>query len=1051
MNKLHVLISNNTINLFQYSIKTIKNYKNDLDYENIVIVPDKLSLFAEQSIFNVLNIDVYFNISVMGISKFVNLIFDKNNLKSEQCTNLESKLLVLRAIQNTCTSFKCFSKNYTLGFVDEMYAKIEQIKSSNCDINSLIDENASIGTKLKFEDIKLIFCEYEKLRAGKLDSGDLLSVFNQICNEVDYLKKCNVFFMGFDSLTKQGIEVLKNVSKFANFTQISIVAPYNQSNFNIYDQSFLDSVINIATQEKIECETKWLNLPFNNNDKNIVLNNLFGKYKDSFKQNEFYKIFRTSSVLEEIELCVKQINYMLKTKTTKFNDFAICCNSGYHKLIENRLNRLNIDTYCDSKYNLFYLEPVKYIYNIFLFQIYNDNDLLQNIISNDFCDLQKKEKMIFLTELKKFGSLNNYNLFSKNKSDSINNYLKNITNNSLKNKNNYSILFKNIIQNTKIIEKIAKKCEIFEKNSDILLCKLFSQIEDKLNEVINTIEDILNSDNITAEDYVSILEKVLKETEISSVPSTTNQVFIGDEKSFYYDKKYIFVLGANEGELPTTLNDYGLITDKEINSDTIKAKLEPTTKIINKRNKYKFFEILLSATENCFLFYHAFEDGNKSALKSDFLTELEKLFCISEIQAAQLKIIYEDKNISKICFNIEDSYNANLLLRENQRFAIQNLVNYALVKNNNLYKKNKENIVNIDFSKLIFVNNKASITTIEKYNSCPKSAFLSNGLKLQPIKKDKIEANIIGTFIHEVAEKFVRNNINNLGNIIEIDKKVNIIIENILKDENYYSLLLPENKFLLGLLKKESIRFCEFINYEQSVSKFKPRYTEKYFGGQTGFGPITISVDDEKYFISGVVDRIDMCDDSFRIIDYKTGNTTNSKGMDYLYYGTKIQLFVYAKAIKENIDKKLFGAFYLPISNSFSKNGENNYSFSGFFEDNIQKVLFCDSNLSTENPQSKILNVSLAKVSSDGEIKLKRKQNILSKENLNACLEYSVAIVKETIKNIKMGYIECSPMKDKCKYCEYNQICKNAFNELIERTENVEVSKEKYMEIDYGN
>lgn len=1051
MNKLKILISNNTYNLFRYSIKSISNFLDDLNYENIIIVPDKLSLQTEQSIFEELNIEAYFNLTVMGISKFANTIFQKNNLDYLQCSALESKLLTMQAIQNVCDNFKCFSKKYTLGFVDEIFAKIEQIKSSNCDIDSLYDQNGSIGTKLKFEDLKLIYKEYENLRGGKLDSGALLSIANNLCLESDFLKRCNVFFVGFDSLTKQGLELLKNVAKVANFTQVSIVAPKSQKNFKLYDQTFLDFVLSTLKEEKIECETEWLNLPFKNHSQNLTLENLFTRNK--FGKTDYFKICRANSTREEIELCSKQINYMLKTKDLKFNDFAICCNPSYHKLLQSTLQNLNIDTYCDCEYPLLDLEPVKFLFEYFSFVTTKDDEHLHSIVTNNFFDLPKEKSYEILSLISKYGTLKNILKFYKCDDEEIENCLNDL-NLSIKEENkNYLEILKKIIKKFNLIEKINKLSEIFEKNGDILLNKIYLQIENKLENCFETLLKLNNLDSITLDNFTALFKKILMETTIKHVPATTNQVFIGDTKSFYFNKKYVFVLGLNEGEMPVVLNDYGIISDKEINSETIKAKLEPTTKIINKRNKFKLFEILISSVESCFIYYHSLDSENKPALKSEFVSEIEELFELSEISAAKLKIILNDSesDIKKLCYNLQDEYNANLSLRENHLAKIQGLITFALLKNNGLYSKLKVNQNASDFSKLFFKNNKASISIIEKYNACPKAAFLANGLKLKPIKKNKVEANIIGTFLHEVAEKFVKFNINKLGELTidEVSKSVEFIISEMKEKEDYYSLNLPENKYLFELIKKESERFCNFLNYEQSVSSFKPEYEEKYFGNGEGFKPIYIDVDGEKYYISGFVDRIDVCDDNFRIIDYKTGNTTNASGMEHLFYGTKIQLFVYAKAIENNLNKNLFGAFYLPIKNSFSKDGTL-YQLSGFFEDSVSMVIKCDKNFGIDNPKSNLINVTLAKPKDDGELNLRKKQNILTKENLNCCMEYAIEIVKQSIKDIKEGFIGCSPIGGKCSNCEFNILCSSAFDESIERDENYNVNKEKFMEIDYG-
>ena len=1055
MKKLKVLYANNTNNLFTYSLKSVSEFFKDLSKENIIIVPDKLSLATEQAIFDALNIDAYYNISVMGISKFANKIIQENNLNKLECSALQAKLLVLRAIQNVCENFKCFSKNYTLGFVDEMYTKIEQIKSSNAKIDDLIDPNAGLGTKLKFEDIKLIFNEYEKLHYGKLDSGDLLSVFNEISSESEILKNSNVFFVGFDSLTKQGLQVLKNVAKNANYTQISVVYAKNQNNYRIYDQTFFDAVINLCKQEKLECETVWCDLPYKNNNKNLILNNLFSREKKFDFVNDYYQIIKTNSFAEEIELCTKQINYLLKTENINLSDIAICADESYSKILMTELSSLGLCVYLDKKFNLFELEPTKYLIDLFKFSFNKNPKLLYQILSNDFCGIDNNFTQSYVTMLTSCNSVKLTNekfigeyplliMFIEEilqekilKNDTINNYLENL---------------KKYIKKYQFIEKISQKADFFEEKLEIMLNKAYLQIEKKLESVFESIGQTVGNTETSFDKFCEILEKCLTETEINSVPSTVNQIYIGDLKSFYFNKKYVFVLGMNEGIMPNVLTDTGLISDKEIISESIIAKLEPTTKIINKRNKFKLFENILSAEKKCFLYYHVFDAENKQSQPNEFLSELAFLFKNNIETAVSQKAINNDKQ--KMCFNLMDNYNANLILFDDINAKEYTKIKNALVKNDTLFKKLEGEKLSLDFSKLFFKDNKASVSVVEKYNACPRSAFLANALKLQPIKKDKLEANLIGTFLHEVGEVFVKNNSKALGKLsdTQITLLVEQIIQDMLKDDEYFQFTLPKNKFLLGLLKAEAIRFCSFINYEQSVSEFKPLYVEKYFGGKSDFAPITLDINGTKNYISGFVDRIDSCEDYFRIIDYKTGNTTNSKGAEHLFYGTKIQLFVYALAIKNNMDKKLFGVFYLPIKNGFSKNG-NDYTFSGFFENNAILSLKCDKNM-LSNSKSELLNVSLAKIKADGELKLKKKTNLLSDDELSAYLQYSIESVKNAIMDIESGYIDCSPIKDRCKICEFNKICKFAFDEKYERVEIYDVSSEaikKLMEgVKYG-
>lgn len=1055
MNRIEVLIGNNFENLFNESIKKLNLYLDDLTKENIIVVPDKLSLLTEQRIFELLNIEVFFNISVMGISKFANKIISENCLNLIECSNLQSKLLTLKAIQNVKEDFQCFSKTHINGLVDEMYAKIQQIKSSNININDLIDENSSRGTKLKFHDIRLIYKEYENLRENRLDSGALLSVFNSVCKQSNIIKNFNVFFIGFDSMTKQGIEIIKNVTRNSNNTFVSVCAPYNQPNENIYDQSFLQSIIKLCKDECFESEIVWLNKPINNITKNIILNNLFSR-KQIFKTNNYINIYKATTLSQEINFIINSINYNLKTNKISFKDIAICAPIEIHQKLKTKLANLNISAHCDNPTYLVTTEPIKFILALLKYAVNpNEKSYLLEILNNDFFQINKndKEKIInLLTQYSSVNSILNYNKNLDNNISAILKLLKPLKYETTDTFENYLELIKKITKNYQIYEKIEEITTNFKKLGEINLEKIYLQIETKLSKLLEDINVILNNNISTFSNFIEIFEKSLSECEINGIPSTINEIFIGDSKSFYGNIKYLYIISANDGTFPLTINDNGLITDNEINSQSIKAILEPTTKIINKRNKFKALETILSAKEKCYLCFHTIGEDQRPTQASEFITELKLLFNLEDINISTIEMYEDNKiDIKKICFNNPTFYHANITLNAPIPATNKDIIFSSLNKAKKIYSNINNKNLNINYGELFLKNKKTNISLIEKYNGCPKSAFLANCINLQPNKKEKIEANTIGSFIHEVAEIFVNNNKNLLGKLKKenIEQQIEFIYNSVIKKDIYYTLNLNENKFILENLKRECIRFCSFINYEQTISDFKPTYTEKYFGDNSSFKPIILKVDNEEYKICGFVDRIDICDKHFRIIDYKSGNPNFKNLKEGLFYGTKLQLFVYSEAINQNLNNDFFGAFYLPIKNTFNSNSKIDYSYVGFFINSVKLAQKCDKTLNLESNKSNILNCSLKKSKNQTDLVFKKNNNIISEEELVYLKKYAFQIIANTIKNMKKGLIDASPIKDNCNHCEFNKICKQANNEQLIRNLNFNISNCKFMELNY--
>jgi len=102
-------------------------------------------------------------------------------------------------------------------------------------------------------------------------------------------------------------------------------------------------------------------------------------------------------------------------------------------------------------------------------------------------------------------------------------------------------------------------CERFKDKN---ICVKGLEIQSQLAELANHSAKV---NNFEFAEFINILEKGFLECEISGVPSTTNQIFVGTAKSFYGKVKYLYVLGMNESITPEVLADTGLISDREIN------------------------------------------------------------------------------------------------------------------------------------------------------------------------------------------------------------------------------------------------------------------------------------------------------------------------------------------------------------------------------------------------------------------------------------------------------------------------------------------------------
>ena len=188
----------------------------------------------------------------------------------------------------------------------------------------------------------------------------------------------------------------------------------------------------------------------------------------------------------------------------------------------------------------------------------------------------------------------------------------------------------------------------------------------------------------------------------------------------------------------------------------------------------------------------------------------------------------------------------------------------------------------------------------------------------------------------------------------------------------------------------ESLRLCEFLYQSVSASNFKPMFLELSFGYDQKY---EINVLDQTFEIVGKVDRVDVCDNMFTVIDYKSG-TTPKANFGEVYYGEKIQLPVYLNVLEKVLKKRGCGIYYLPIRNNFEKDEAAKYQLVGkSLKDGIFDNKF-------ENP------VGLTEKSVFQNIKT-----------------YSLDISKVFLGEILQGNITPSPLSGTCEKCPYFALC----------------------------
>ena len=971
-------------NALEYAIKFCASNEEKIE----IVVPDKLSLFMEKFLFEKLNIESSFNISVSTLNRFAKRNLDVD--KSKMITSTGSVLLIHKILNENLQDFYVLkSRAYSFSYAEEIFKTITQLKASKINFEEMkLFKSKNIQLQNKILDLAKIYELYEKNKAGLLDSSDmfLLSAFS-VANGRENSK---ILFVGFDDFTAIEYTIIE---RLAQESEVSVINYFsNNPNKNIYSDDVYYSLKKIAYTNELDFKVEDF-VTENNDVKDFLTRNLFGLNKETFviHKNEV-RLFSSNHINSEIEFVARDIREKILSGH-RFSNFGVAVFDleSHIKKIKEIFSKYEINCYIDTDLTLNKSIFYKFLCSVFKYNL-EGHPLFSiiDIINSPFCMVENEKKRIIIERL----ITRNY----RGKIDNKLNLGEDVS-------NDLEILTKffdafTIDENekiVKIIEKLKNACteyraeEILNEISQNVPLEKRLTITKSVELIYNLFDDILAfypSADITK--VFEIFASIAPSLKFSNLPLGLDVVKIVDANDCMEKLDNFYIVNCTSDHAPMYKTDCGIIIDSEINELNFSNKLSPTIAHINRLSKLRLYNTVTLFNKTLTITY--------SKNESDLIAELK----------SRLVIKYNDKlfNLPPIIYFEYGKYIAlskwdeiGELSKNNKNFQNLTKFNENLIKYKDFSKINEKNLKIFDDMTTI------SASQLESYFKCPFSAFLNNILKIRPRIESEILSLDVGNILHEICFKYYKLK-KQVGDIYQF--VVNEVYNFVTKDER---LKLNAKSPILTTLIDEAYRVINGLNYIDENSLFTPKYFECEFKGESALKFSNIN-------IIGKIDRVDEYKDKLRIIDYKSGKADAS--LKELFYGNKLQLFLYALAMENHTKKSVVGEFYLPLHNAYSRESST-YSLKGFFVNDSEIVSSMDTRL-VAGMKSDIVNIRMNK----GGIASKTTgYKELSFDEMSRLKNYAKNISIQAVDEIKSGYIAPSPsdISNPCKYCAYSHIC----------------------------
>lgn len=1058
------------------------------DNQILIITPEQFSFTAEKKLMEAIDASAVFNAEVVTLSRMAYRVINEIGGRTE--TNLSKcgkAMLIYSILNNNKKELKLIGKNDEN--VDMLDTAITEFKKHGISIEQLkqeIDKQEDIYLKNKLTDLSLVYEGFENQLSGKyIDETDLLTILAENIENTDMFNNQYIYIDEFAGFTKQEYQIIEKLILVANQVTVTICIdelniPKNPNTDIFYsNENTVNKLFEIAQNygtkvEEIKLENKYR---FKSNELKHLEENLYENRPHKYTNSvENIKLFLAKNQYSEIEEVAKNILKLVRDNGYRYKDISIITKniSNYSSLARAIFDKYDIPIFIDENRDLNQNIIIQYILSVL--EIFTKNwsyESVFNYIKTGFSNIEEDEIFKLEKYCLKWGIKQNkwkkeftygkYEEKDKTEIERLERIRKDIVNPLMKLKSDIDndktaegiskSIYKFLVEEN-IAERINKKIEELEKVGQVDLVKEYQSSLQTILDILDEIVLVFSDDKMTIDKYAQILKVGFKNSNLTKIPGTQDQVIIGDvDRSRSHKVKAIFIIGLNDGEFPSVHKDEGFLND--LDRETLKQDgIELAKGTIENlyEDNFNIYKAFSTAEEKLYLLYSSSDVQGKALRPSMLINKIKKIYPMLQEESdvietkaevlnkkttydeliIQLSKLKEQDEIDKVWYYVYDYYKKDTEWNTKLEQNLKGL-NYTNIP---------EKIEQTNIDKLYGNTLVTSISKLERYRSCPFSYYLQYGLKIKPEEELKIQTLNTGTFIHEIIDEFfeaVREAGIKLAEITDeqLAEIINKIIDEKLKQsQNYIFTSTAKYRALVVRLKKIIQKALKYIIGTLVQSRFEVLGTEVEFGEKGKYKPIRLTLEDGKRIeIIGKIDRIDTAQSEdgryLRIIDYKS--SAKNIDLNEVYAGLQIQLLTYLDAACKEEDLMPAGVLYFSMLEQMIKADKRmeqeeieekiraNFKMKGLILADVNVVKLHDKKL--EKGSSALVPAYIDK---EGNLSEKKTSGVTA-EQFEELQKYMYIVIKQISKEILGGNIDLKPYyKDKktpCKYCDYKSVC----------------------------
>lgn len=1084
--------------------KVIKESIEHPENNYIVLVPEQATMQTKRQFVGLHPDKVLFNIDILNFPRFAYGLLDETGAGGLTLLDDVGKSLILRKLAMDNREYlKLLGKNIKkTGYVQEIKSVLSELEQYRVSQEALSLQAKSLEKKpllqYKLEDLAVLYKAYQEFLEGRyLVSEELLEAAVKEIEKSETVKNSIFVLDGFTGFTPVQYEFLRGLLKYGKQVLLTVtmdpkgypVRGIKEQELFAFSKKTIVKLTELAalTETKIEPPVLLNEASFEdacaprfrgNEEMQFLEEHLF-RYdgKTYEKETKHISIHSLPSPYFEVVFVSRKIEELIRERGYHYRDFAIVCGDLgiYAPYMEQIFEENQIPYYKDNKRCILQnpmleciVSALEMVLNDFSYEsvfrylrsgmsdVGRENiDRLENYILATGIHGRKRWKKEFTKRLRGMGEQELLELeeirqlFLAEIDDFVEGIRKKGTVRE-KTLHLYRFLTKRGVE-----QRLADFEAEFKEAGELVKAKEYQQIYRLLMDLLNVYVELLGEEQVSLQEYRDILQSGFEQTMVGTIPSSADQVMVGDiERSRMDEVKVLFLLGCNEGLIPKAQGKTSLLS--ELEREILRKQnmeLAPGAREWFYTQKFYLYLNLSKPKEQLFLTFANLDKEGKPLRPSYLIASLKTLFPMLEIKEEQpwnpvflmqrkhvLEYLLRGLSEEETTEEWDELFTWYLKPEETEKTEGLPAPDLKQLLELHFYRE-KESRISQAAARALYGNLlEGSVTRLEQYAACAYAHFLSYGLRLKEREEFTFAETDLGTIFHRTLDSYARYLKREKLSWTKIsaeesERILDICLSETLEEYGQSNLYeTARNRYMEERIRRILRRTLWSIRKQLENGKFTP---ERFEIGFERKRPLN---QDANMVLKGRIDRLDTFEEGdklyLKVLDYKSGIVKFD--LTEVYLGLQLQLPMYLIAAEEYMQRQNEKKEVIPAGILYSKIADpvvdwepgddeeslsgkllQEFKLSGMIREEPEIVRMFDEKM---EKKSEIVAVSYNKDNS-----LSKGSEVYSATDFSTIESYVNQKSEQFGREILSGKIEVNPIKtgnyNSCTYCAYQKIC----------------------------